>query len=40
MRKDIKQQAAEMLEAAGFKNVNEFDKGSTLGLGIHEMMHL
>jgi choline dehydrogenase-like flavoprotein len=37
MRKDIKQQAAEMLEAAGFKNVTEFDKGSTLGLGIHEM---
>jgi choline dehydrogenase-like flavoprotein len=37
MRKDIKEQAAEMLEAAGFKNVTEFDKGSTLGLGIHEM---
>jgi choline dehydrogenase-like flavoprotein len=37
MRKDIKQQAAEMLEAAGFKNITEFDKGSTLGLGIHEM---
>ena len=29
--------AAEMLEAAGFKNVNTYDSHSFPGLGIHEM---
>lgn len=37
MRKDMKEQAAEMLEAAGFKNVGSYDSGYALGLGIHEM---
>lgn len=29
--------AAEMLEAAGMKNINTYDAGSWPGLGIHEM---
>jgi choline dehydrogenase-like flavoprotein len=37
MRKDMKESAAEMLEAAGFKNVNMFDNPNNMGLGIHEM---
>ena len=37
MRKDMADDAAEMLEAAGFKNVNKFDRKIGLGLGIHEM---
>lgn len=39
MRKDMANDAAEMLEAAGFKNVNPYDRPSQhgLGLGIHEM---
>ncbi len=37
MRKDMKAAAAEMLEAAGFKNVRELDGDYGLGLGIHEM---
>ncbi|WP_211356920.1 GMC oxidoreductase [Phaeodactylibacter luteus] len=37
MRKDMMESAAEMLEAAGFKNVNTYDAGSYPGLGIHEM---
>ena len=37
MRKDMKEAAAEMLEAAGFKNVNTFDNPDNIGLGIHEM---
>jgi choline dehydrogenase-like flavoprotein len=37
MRKDMKQSAAEMLEAAGFKNVRMFDNPNNMGLGIHEM---
>lgn len=37
MRKDMKQQAAEMLEAAGFKNVNPWENRCKPGLGIHEM---
>ncbi|MEK9603685.1 MAG: GMC family oxidoreductase [Flavobacteriaceae bacterium] len=37
MRKDMMVQAAEMLEAAGFKDVAQFDKGYSMGLGIHEM---
>lgn len=38
MRKDMMQSAAEMLEAAGFKNVSGFNRQDThLGLGIHDM---
>ena len=37
MRKDMKESAAEMLEAAGFKNVQVFDNINNMGLGIHEM---
>lgn len=37
MRKDMKAAAAEMLEAAGFKNVRELDGDYGAGLGIHEM---
>ncbi|HPH47148.1 MAG TPA: GMC family oxidoreductase [Chryseolinea sp.] len=37
MRKDMANDAAEMLEAAGFKNVNKFDREIGIGLGIHEM---
>ena len=37
MRKDIMNQAAEMCDAAGFKNIQTFDKGYSMGLGIHEM---
>ncbi len=37
MRKDMKESAAEMLEAAGFKNVNMYDNPDNIGLGIHEM---
>jgi choline dehydrogenase-like flavoprotein len=37
MRKDIKSAAAEMLEAAGFKNVREQDGDSGPGQCIHEM---
>ena len=37
MRKDMANDAAEMLEAAGFKNVKKFDRETGIGLGIHEM---
>ncbi|MBJ2174971.1 GMC family oxidoreductase [Aureibaculum sp. A20] len=37
MREDMKQQAAEMLEKAGFKNVSTFDSRHAPGIGIHEM---
>lgn len=37
MRKDMMNDAAEMLEAAGMKNVKTFDVGSTPGQAIHEM---
>jgi choline dehydrogenase-like flavoprotein len=37
MRKDMKADAAEMLEAAGVKNVYSFDHTTGIGLGIHEM---
>lgn len=37
MRKDMANDAAEMLEAAGYKNVGTFDRESAIGLGIHEM---
>ena len=37
MTKDILQTGAEMLEAAGFKNIRESDSKQPPGLGIHEM---
>lgn len=37
MRKDMQEAAAEMLEAAGFTNVEMYDDKSWPGLGIHEM---
>lgn len=37
MKKDMINQAAEMLEAAGFKDVGTYDAHSSPGLGIHEM---
>jgi choline dehydrogenase-like flavoprotein len=37
MRKDMKEQAAEMLEVAGFKNVRPWENRCKPGLGIHEM---
>ena len=37
MRKDMKEQAVEMLENAGFNNVKSTEERYALGLGIHEM---
>ena len=37
MRKDMMEDAKEMLEASGVKNVNTYDNGYTMGMGIHEM---
>src|SRR5690606_35529178 len=37
MREDIKQQAAEMLEKAGFREVKTYDTRYAPGMGIHEM---
>ena len=37
MRKDMQQQAVEMLENAGFKDVKGYDVDYALGLVIHEM---
>jgi choline dehydrogenase-like flavoprotein len=37
MRKDMANDAAEMLNAAGFKNVQTYDREIGIGLGIHEM---
>ncbi|SDB56471.1 Choline dehydrogenase [Flavobacteriaceae bacterium MAR_2010_188] len=37
MRKDMQQQAAEMLESSGFKDINQYDDIGGMGLGIHEM---
>ena len=37
MRIDMMNDAAEMLEAAGLKNVNTYDYGYEFGMGIHEM---
>lgn len=37
MRKDMKEDAQEMLEAAGLKNVKAYDGDGTPGRGIHEM---
>jgi len=37
MRKDMMEDAKEMLEAAGVKDVRTFDSGYQVGMGIHEM---
>jgi choline dehydrogenase-like flavoprotein len=37
MREDMMNDAKEMLEAAGIKNVNTYDYGYEVGMGIHEM---
>lgn len=37
MRKDMQQDAVEMLEAVGVKNVHGWDSNAILGRGIHEM---
>jgi choline dehydrogenase-like flavoprotein len=37
MRKDMMNDAAEMLEAAGFKNIYQYNNKTNIGLGIHEM---
>lgn len=37
MRRDMMDDAKEMLEAAGIKNVNTYDNGYAMGMGIHEM---
>ncbi len=37
MKKDMMESAAEMLDAAGYKDVDTWDMGSWPGLGIHEM---
>lgn len=37
MRKDMQEQAIAMLEAAGIRDVEGFDRGGAPGLGIHEM---
>ena len=37
MRVDMKNDAMEMLDAAGFKNIEGFDREIGVGLGIHEM---
>jgi choline dehydrogenase-like flavoprotein len=37
MREKMKSDAAEMLENAGFKNIQSFDNPSAMGIGIHEM---
>jgi choline dehydrogenase-like flavoprotein len=37
MRKDMSSDAAEMLEAAGFREIKTFDRAIGVGLGIHEM---
>src|SRR5690606_10680966 len=37
MRKDMQNDAAELLEAAGVKNVKTYDRGSYPGMAIHEV---
>lgn len=37
MRLDMMEDGKEMLEMAGLKNVNSYDAGYTMGMGIHEM---
>jgi choline dehydrogenase-like flavoprotein len=37
MRDDMRNDMAEMLEAAGVRSVTTYDRGYTMGMGIHEM---
>ena len=37
MRKDMMEDAKEMLEASGIKDVRTYDEGYEVGMGIHEM---
>jgi choline dehydrogenase-like flavoprotein len=37
MRDDMKNDMAELLEAAGVRSVTTYDRGYTMGMGIHEM---
>jgi choline dehydrogenase-like flavoprotein len=37
MREDMRNDAKEMLEAAGVKNIQTYDWGYEVGMGIHEM---
>jgi choline dehydrogenase-like flavoprotein len=37
MREDMKTDMAEMLEAAGVRSVTTYDRGYSMGMGIHEM---
>jgi choline dehydrogenase-like flavoprotein len=37
MRKDMLNDAAEMLESAGYKDIRSYDNETGIGLGIHEM---
>jgi len=37
MRKDMQEQAAEMLEKAGLRDIETFDEPGAIGLGIHEI---
>jgi choline dehydrogenase-like flavoprotein len=37
MREQMKTDAAEMLEASGFKNIKTFDYSGGIGVGVHEM---
>ena len=37
MRKDMQDQAVQMLEKAGAKDIRPYDRPYALGLGIHEM---
>jgi choline dehydrogenase-like flavoprotein len=37
MREDMKNDMAELLEAAGVRSVTTYDRGYTMGMGIHEM---
>ena len=37
MREDMKNDMAEMLEAAGVRSVTTYDRGYAMGMGIHEM---
>lgn len=37
MRKQMKEDAAEMLEVSGLKNIKTFDHSAGMGIGVHEM---
>ena len=37
MREDMKNDLAELLEAAGVRSVTTYDRGYAMGMGIHEM---